>query len=120
VWGVLAKVAAAGMTPGDEQILFTAGMVPVAVAALWRLRGRLETDRAGASYGVLNGVCAGLGLLAYYAAMGRGKASLVSAVTALFPLVTVVLAVLVLRERINVVQAAGVATALLAIVLLTS
>ncbi|MCW5982224.1 MAG: DMT family transporter [Bryobacteraceae bacterium] len=120
VWGVLAKVASGRMSPKDEQILFTAGSLPVAAAALWRLKGALETHRIGALCGVLNGVFAGLGLIAYYVAMERGPASVVAPVTALFPLLTVLLAATFLRERVNRFQAAGIAAALVSIFLLAS
>ncbi len=118
VWGALAKAASAGMTPGQMQALFAIGMVPLAALALWQLRGKLEMDRRGAGYGILNGVFSGLGLLAYNAAISRGQASIVGPVTALFPVVTVVLAIVVLRERINRVQGAGIVLALGAIYLL--
>jgi transporter family protein len=106
------------MAPNDEQILFTIGSLPVAAAALWRLKGALEKERTGALCGILNGICAGLGLLAYYAAMDRGPASVVATFTALFPLLTVVLAATVLRERVNRWQAVGIGVALASIVLL--
>ena len=117
-WGALAKSASATMTPGQMQALFTVGMVPLALLALWQMRGKLDTDRAGAGYGVLNGVFSGLGLLAFNAALSKGQASIVGPVTALFPLVTVALAVAILRERINRVQGAGIVLALGAIYLL--
>jgi transporter family protein len=120
VWGVLAKVAAGRMSPYDEQILFTFGSLPVAAAALWRLKGRLEMNRSGAVCGILNGIFAGLGLVAYYAAMEQGPASIVATVTALFPLLTVMLATIVLRERVNRFQLVGIATALGSILLLAS
>lgn len=118
IWGALAKTAAATMTPGQMQALFTAGMLPLAALALWQLRGKLERDRRGAGYGILNGVFAGFGMLAYNTAIAKGPASIVGPVTALFPLVTVVLAVIVLGERINRVQGAGIVLALGAIYLL--
>ena len=117
-WGALAKAASATMTPGQMEALFTLGMVPLALLALWQLHGKLERDRAGAAYGILNGVFSGLGLLAFNAAISKGQASIVGPVTALFPLVTVALAVAILRERINRVQGAGIALALGAIYLL--
>lgn len=120
LWGILAKAAAGRMPAGDEQVLFTLGSVPVALAAWWRLGGKLELDRVGAGLGVLNGVCSAVGLVAYYGAMARGPASIVGSVTALFPLLTVLLAAAFLRERINRIQAAGVVLALAAIVLLSS
>jgi transporter family protein len=120
VWGVLAKLASARLSVGQMQMMFTLGMLPLAIAALIGLRGRLERDLRGAAYGILNGVFTALGLLAYDAAMSKGKASIIGPLTAMFPLVTVALAVVVLHERINHVQAAGVVLALLAIFLLAS
>jgi len=116
VWGGLTKVGADKMTPAQMQVLFTLGMVPVVLAALIQLRWKVDRDRFGATYGILNGV---LGLLAFYAAMARGKASIVGPVTALFPLLTVMLALLLLKERMNRVQTAGVFVALASIFILS-
>ncbi len=77
----------------------------------------LKADRLGIAYGVLNGVLATLGMLAFYAAMERGKASIVAPVTALFPIVTIVGSTLFLRERLNGVQCVGVCLALAAMLL---
>jgi transporter family protein len=120
LWGFFAKIGSGRMSPDEEQILFTVGMVPIALAALWKLNWKLETDRAGVGCGILNGVLAALGMVAYYAAMQRGQASTISAVTGLFPLLTVFLAVVFLRERINRVQAAGIVAAVGAVLLLST
>lgn len=119
LWGLLVKVGSAAATPEQLQVLFTLGMLPLALFMLFRIRFRLDSDRAGVIYGVLNGVLTGLGLLAYYAAMQRGKASVVGPVTGLFPLLTVVLAFVVLRERLNRVQVGGMILALAAIAILS-
>jgi transporter family protein len=120
LWGVLAKVASARLAVDQMQMMFTLGMLPLAIAALIGIRGKLERDLRGVMYGILNGVFTGLGLLSYDAAMSKGKASVIGPLTAMFPLVTVALAVVVLHERINHVQAAGVVLALIAIFLLAS
>ncbi len=119
VWAFLSKLVAGEMTPMQIQVLFTIGMFPVVLIALVHLRWKVDTDFLGATYGILNGVFAGLGLLAYFAALAREKASIVSPVTGLFPLLTVVLAFILLRERMNRVQMAGVALALTSIVILS-
>ncbi len=118
IWGALAKVAAADLNAAQMQALFTAGMLPLAGLALWQLRGKVETDWRGAGYGLLNGVIASVGLLSFNAAIALGTASVVGPVTALFPLVTVLLATTVLRERINRVQGTGIVLALFAFYLL--
>jgi uncharacterized membrane protein len=119
VWGFLSKLGSDQTSPQQLQILFTIGIIPPSALAWARLGFKVETDRRGAIYGILNGIFSGLGMLAYYAALARGQASIVGPFTALFPLLTVALAFAFLRERINRVQAAGMIFALAAIVLLS-
>jgi bacterial/archaeal transporter family protein len=119
VWGFLSKLGSDQVSPQQLQILFTIGIIPPSVLAWAQLGFKVETDRRGAIYGILNGVFSGLGMLAYYAALARGQASIVGPFTALFPLLTVALAFAFLRERINRVQAAGMILALAAIVILS-
>jgi transporter family protein len=114
-WGFTAKLGADRIAPGPLQILATLGMVPLGLLAFVQRRMRLEKDAPGITYGILNGVLSGIGLLAYYAAVSRGKVSVVGPVTSLFPLLTVILAFVFLRERLNRVQVAGVALSLVAI-----
>ena len=120
LWGFFAKVGLASANPLQLQILFTLGMVPVAVCMLARMGWRLDRNRAGVSYGILSGIATGLGILGYYAAMREQNASVVTPVTGLFPVLTVGLAYVVLRERLNKVQWGGVVLALAAIVILSS
>ena len=115
VWGFIAKLGADRIAPGPLQILATAGTLPLALLAFVQLRMRLEKDARGIAYGILNGVLSGIGLLAYYAAASRGKVSVVGPVTSLYPLLTVLLAFIFLRERLNRVQVVGVALSLVAI-----
>jgi transporter family protein len=59
--------------------------------------------------------------MAYFQAMVKGgKASVVTPVTALFPMVTVLLALVFLKERIGRVQWLGLALAFVAIYLLNA
>ena len=120
VFGFIAKLGSDKTGPADMQILFTAGMLPLVLAAYFMGGKKVETDRSGLIYGIVIGVFAGLGGLAYFAAMGKGKASVVGPVTSLFPMVTVLLAVPCLKERVNRVQAGGVVLALIAVALLAS
>jgi transporter family protein len=68
----------------------------------------------------LTGVAGTLGtLFLLYALRQGGKASLVVPITALYPLVTIILAVLLLRERVTIQQGIGMALAVIAVVLLS-
>jgi uncharacterized membrane protein len=119
LFGFLAKVGTENVNAYDMQILFTAGAVPIAAYILAR-RLRMRTDPKGRIIGTAIGIIAGLGNAAYFAAMARGKASIVGPVTSLFPMVTVVLATTMLKERLNKVQIAGIVLALVSAAMLAA
>jgi bacterial/archaeal transporter family protein len=119
LWGFLSKIGSVSADPMQMQILFTLGMLPVALAMLVRMRSKLDRDNRGVTYGVLCGVATGLGTLGYYAALREQTASVVTPVTGLFPVLTVMLAFIVLHERLNRVQLGGILLALASIVILS-
>ena len=87
-------------------------------AALVGRRFKLEKSKKGISYAVLNGILSGIGGLTLFAAYHtNGNTSLITVVTSLYPIITVGLAVLILRERLSATQALGLAFAGAAIVL---
>src|SRR2546421_12505584 len=117
--GFLSKIGSVEASPVQMQILFTLGMLPVAIAMLLQMRGRPDLNAGGIAYGLLSGIVTGLGTLGYYAALRDQDASVVTPVTGLFPVLTVLLAFVVLRERLNKVQMGGMLLALASIVILS-
>jgi transporter family protein len=66
----------------------------------------------------LNGVLSAVGSLALFAAYHtNGNTAVVTASTALYPMITVLLAVTILREKFGLVQVAGLGFAAIAIVI---
>jgi transporter family protein len=120
-WGVVSKVASDGVDANTNQIFFTLGLLPL-MALLVRspkLRGGTQR-RTGIAWAFLTGILGGTGNIAFFRALVvGGKASIVVPVTALFPLVTVILAVSFLRERLGRTQQLGLVLALVAIYLLS-
>ena len=118
LWAILTKVIGDSVTSAQSQALSTLGILPV----LFALALAKKSPSAGRRHrGIFNAFFAGLltcaGNVAYYHALSHGgKAATVVPLTALYPLVTVLLAVQLLRERLNYVQLAGVALSLAAIV----
>ncbi len=121
-WGVVSKVASAGVDANTNQVFFTFGLLPL-ILIVWRsprIAGGEKGRRAGIAWAFLTGILGGAGNIAFFHALViGGKASIVSPVTALFPLVTVILAVTLLRERIGTAQKIGLVLALTAIYLLS-
>lgn len=121
-WGVVSKVASEGVDANTNQIFFTFGLLPL-IAIVWRSprnAGGGTGRRVGIGWAFLTGILGGTGNIAFFHALVMGgKASIVSPVTALFPLVTVILAVTLLHERLGTAQKIGLALALVAIYLLS-
>jgi transporter family protein len=100
------------------QFLFPFGCIPIALAMLWARRFKLEKSPRGIFYGVANGVLSGIGGLALFAAYRtQGNAAVITAATAMYPLITVVLAVTILRERLTWIHVVGLGFAGVAFVL---
>jgi bacterial/archaeal transporter family protein len=121
-WGVVSKLASQGVDANTNQIFFTFGLLPL-IAIVWRSPRNARSGagrRSGLAWAFLTGILGGTGNIAFFHALVMGgKASIVSPVTALFPLVTVILAVTFLHERLGTAQKIGLALALIAIYLLS-
>ena len=121
-WGAVSKVASDGVDANTNQVFFTFGLLPLALL-VWcspRITDRVNGKRIGIGWAFLTGILGGTGNIAFFHALSLGgKASIVSPVTALFPLVTVVLAVTLLHETLGNAQKAGLVLALIAIYLLS-
>lgn len=118
LWALLSKLGSREIPPETMQFLFTVGTLPVGVALLVARHCKLEKSAKGISYAVVNGILAGVGGLTLFAAYHtNSNTSLITVATALYPMITVVLAVLILRERLTATQALGLAFAGAAIVL---
>jgi transporter family protein len=113
----LAKLLGNALTGEQSQALSTLGILPIllvlALSRQTRLRG---ASRKGLLLAFVGGLVTCLGNVALYDALGRGeKVATVVSLTALYPLTTIALAVVILRERLNGVQLVGIALSLVAI-----
>jgi transporter family protein len=116
LWAIASKVIGDALSPAHSQALSTLGMLPVLAALAWsRHPTHPGTRSRGIAYGFAAGLVTCLGNLAYYAALQSGnKAATVIPLTALYPVVTITLAVLLLRERLHRGQVLGICLSLLA------
>ena len=117
-WALLSKLGSTEIPADSMQFLFTFGTLPVALALLVARRLKLENSRRGIFYAVANGVLSGIGGLAFFAAFrSGGNTSVITAATSLYPMITVTLAVTILRERLTWVQLLGLGFAAAAFVI---
>jgi transporter family protein len=116
-WGVVSKVIGTVMSASQTQALSTLGLLPILLALSFS-KPQATNKVRGITYALVAGLLVGSGNLAMFKALNLGgKASTVIPLTALYPLVTVVLATIVLSEKPNRIQLCGIGVALIAIYL---
>jgi transporter family protein len=116
-WAVLSKLLGDALTGEQIQALSTLGLVPIllALAMSKKLVLRSASPR-GLGLTFAGGVVSCLGNLAFYDALARGqKVATAVSLTALYPLTTILLAVLFLRERLQWLQCIGIGLSLAAL-----
>ena len=121
-WGLQSKIISDRISPWMNQVLFPLGLVPAVIwmACSHNVRRVNAEPRRGIWYAFLTGVLGGSGNIAFYLALASGgKASVVVPLAGLAPLVTVLLALVILKESLTRMQVAGLVSALVSIYLLS-
>ena len=120
VWGFESKLLVNRVSPYTGQVLFTFGLLaPAAFVMMSPRRFAGRRKRLGSFFAFLTGLLGGLGNVAFFVALAKGSASVIVPLTSLSPLVTVLVGVLVLKEKMRWRQYVGLALALAAIYLLS-
>jgi len=117
-WGFFPKLAVNYITPLSAMIYQVIGGLLVGIVGLAVVNFKPETHPMGMLYALLTGITGVLGTLFYYAAASRGQISIVVSLTALYPLITILLAILFLHETLVLKQVIGLGFAVAAIILL--
>lgn len=77
----------------------------------------LEGDIRGILFAMLVGVCGTMASLVFFMALGKGEVANVVSVTSIYPLITIVLSSLFLKEAITLPQMLAVLLAIIAVIL---
>ncbi len=118
-WGVVAKLISADVSPFTNHLLFSVGMLLTLPLVFKKVR-RTTPNRKGIRWGLVAGVLAVIGNVAVYQAFtAGGLAAIVIPVTNLYPLVTIAIALLVFREKLNWINGIGILLAIPAVVMLS-
>lgn len=117
IWSFVGKIALRTATPIQATIVFAIATLMVGIVAL------VAGQRSGSwSPGTLwpaaiSALGGGLGMITFYLALERGKASVVAPVIGLYPAVVVVLSVCFLGESLSVLQYVGIVMAVTGVML---
>jgi uncharacterized membrane protein len=109
IWGLVSAVVAREVSPLETQVISTLGVVPTALLLFlspsWKQGTNLKLGILLAALTSLSGTAGNLCMLR--ALNLEGPVSIVLPVSGMFPMVTALLAMVLLRERLNRVQIVG-------------
>jgi drug/metabolite transporter (DMT)-like permease len=120
IWGAFIEIPEkAGFPATLGYSVWALTMIPCAVAGLWIIKWEPETDLRSILLGSAVGFLGAGGQLILFMALKQGPAYIVFPFISLFPVVTILLSVLFLKERSTKRQWIGISLALVAIFFLS-
>ena len=123
LWGIqgfVAKLTTQYINPMSALLYNIVGAFIVGIVILYLLNFSPQIHAKGIALAVFMGTLGILGALGMLYAMRQGKVSVVTVISALYPLVSILLAYFILKEPITLKEGAGIAFALVALVLFST
>lgn len=120
IWGAFIEIPEkAGFPATLGYVVWSFTMIPCAIVALYIAGWKLEYDARSIIYGMLVGLTGAGGQLVLFQAMREGPAYIVFPVISLFPIVTIFLSAIFLKETTSKKSWIGIVLALIAIAFLS-
>jgi len=119
IWGLLMKLAAKHFSWNQIFIITSIVTVIASLTVFVLFRPVVNVHSPGFSYALLAGLVGSVALVAFNYAIEAGKSIIVVPLSALYPVVTIILSFLVLHEEISLLKAVGIALGLAAILLVS-
>jgi len=116
-WGFLPKVATRYINPQSVLVFQAVGSAIVGLGVLLAVRDQVQWQATGAFWAIVTGLFGMLGSLFFIRAISHGKVTTIVTITALYPLISIVLALIFLKEPFSLKQGLGIIFALTALVL---
>jgi len=120
VWAIFFKLGARHMSSLGAKLWETVGFALVILPLFIYMEFSVVWSGLGFTYSILGGITGGLGNYFFFNAFSKGgKASVVTALIATSPVLTISCAYVLLHERISLLEATGCLCAIIAAVLIT-
>lgn len=116
-WGFIPKFTTRYISPISAVVFEALGAMIVGIFILAILRFRPEVHPKGIGLAIATGIFGILGALCYLTAIKKGKVSVVVTMTALYPVFSIGLAALILKEPVTLKEGIGILFSCIAIVL---
>lgn len=120
LWGFFAKLATNHINSKSVLVFTTLGSLLVTLLVLGTLNFRPEMEARGIAFATLSGLAGTVATVSFLYAITKGRTSVVVTMSALYPLVTILLTFFILKEQITLRQGLGIVFALIAMVLFST
>jgi len=122
LWGFFGKYALKFINPTSLILFETIGAIVIqliVVIFLFYYKYKFDTNPTGITFAVLTALFGVIGTILFFFTLSKTKASILVPLTALYPLVTIVLSFVFLKEKVTLIQGIGIVLAIIAGVLLS-
>jgi uncharacterized membrane protein len=121
VWGAFIEIPEKSGFPATlGYVVWSLTMIPCALYALKRINWKLEYDKRSILLGTAVGVLGAGGQLLLFQALREGPAYIVFPIISLYPVLTIFLSIVLLKERTHFRQWSGIILALIAMFFLSN
>ena len=114
MWGFLSKLASGSARPRQLLLFQVSGAMLFGLLVLALERFHLQWSPRAFGWSAGAGFVNFIGFLTFFAAVEKGKVSTIIAMSSLYPVITILLSVLLLHEKITSREGLGICFALLA------
>ena len=122
LWGFFGKYALKYISPTSLILFETIGAIVIqliVVIFLFYYKYKFDTNPTGITFAVLTSIFGVIGTILFFFTLSKTKASVLVPLTALYPVITVILSFIFLKEKVTLVQSVGIVLAIVASVLLS-
>jgi len=120
LWGLFTKLAVDHIDAKSAFFYQTIGAAVVGLLGLYIIGLKPMVDTRGIIFGLLTGASYSLGCLFFFFPASRGNIMTVVTLTALYPIVTIILSYLFFHDVVSLRQSAGIILAITAMYLFAS
>jgi transporter family protein len=119
IWGFIAKLTTArGVHPLTLSAISSVTGAVITWIVVYFVQPPLARATPTLLFALVTGICGSLGGIAFFFALGYGRASIVVPLSSLYPAITILLSLVFLDERPSLTQGIGIILALVASILL--
>ena len=120
VWSFITKITTKYISPKSAILFEVLGGMIIATIVLFSLKFKPDIHPKGVLLAITTGALGLTGALCFLYAASKGPISLVAVLSALYPVIAVVLAMIFLEESVSVKQGLGIVLALGAMILIAT